>query len=245
MDITDIEYCPKCGIVPVKRKGRFKALVPCDGCREENRKHRNARRAERRRSLEVKSHRNAADVRYPNKVIPLEVTCDFCHKPFIKTDRQSGRLACTKCRSLKKDELRRKKIELIRAKYWKDPAAAKRKRLANTLRHMGLSIEWYDAQPKVCAICGTDDPGEKGWQLDHDHDCCPYGTRQGCAKCIRGLLCTKCNRGIGFFNEDTDRMLSAIAYIKKHKRLLASRLKEASSRHDVRPSPIRFRKQNP
>ena len=217
MNITDIEYCPQCGKIPVKRKGRFKVLTPCDNCREENRKGRNMRLAARRKERGVNPHNNAAGIRYPDKSAQTKAVCDFCHEPFIKTKRQSGRLACAKCLPLKEEEKRKKNIARVLAIYWKDPQAAKRRRLANTLKHMGLSIEWYDAQPKECAICGTNDPGKQGWCLDHDHNCCGYGVRQGCVKCIRGLLCSNCNAGIGFFNDDIDRLLSAVAYLKKFK----------------------------
>jgi hypothetical protein len=33
----------------------------------------------------------------------------------------------------------------------------------------------------------------------------------------RDLLCMKCNRGIGFFNEDTDLLQKVIQYLEKHK----------------------------
>jgi len=36
----------------------------------------------------------------------------------------------------------------------------------------------------------------------------------------RQLLCTDCNKGIGIFEEDTDRLLSAISYLNKHKSAL-------------------------
>jgi hypothetical protein len=216
MNITDTEYCPRCRKVPVERKGRFKVLAPCDDCQKASKERRSAKVAELRKANKIRSHHDANGIRYPDKYVPSEAICDFCNKPFLKIKRQVGKLACDECLPLKKDAARRRKIEVIRAKYWKDPQAAKRRRLTNTLRHMGLSIEWYDAQPKLCAICGTDDPGKQGWCLDHDHNCCGYGVRQGCAKCIRGLLCSNCNAGIGFFNDDTNRMSAAIAYLKKH-----------------------------
>ena len=35
------------------------------------------------------------------------------------------------------------------------------------------------AQGNTCAICGTGDPGMKGWHTDHDHTCCPGKTSCG------------------------------------------------------------------
>lgn len=49
----------------------------------------------------------------------------------------------------------------------------------------------------VCGICGTPNVGPKGWQIDHNHQ-----LPKGHAKFIRGILCGKCNRGGGQFNDD-------------------------------------------
>lgn len=69
-----------------------------------------------------------------------------------------------------------------------------------------------------CAICGTGDPkgGNRtsAWTIDHDHACCP-GTKS-CGKCIRGLLCGPCNRGIGQFGDDPAVVEAAAAYLRRY-----------------------------
>jgi hypothetical protein len=82
----------------------------------------------------------------------------------------------------------------------------KAKRLGLTERDKQLwarfhitEIEWaaiLELQGGVCAVCGTPSPSKKGWCLDHDHDCC--GEDKACFRCIRGLLCTRCNVGLGY-----------------------------------------------
>jgi hypothetical protein len=87
----------------------------------------------------------------------------------------------------------------------------------------GITLERYEellrAQNHVCGICYQPEQrrGAKGgmWSLgiDHDHRCCPG--RFGCPKCVRGLLCAKCNQAIALFSEDTHRFENAVAYLSR------------------------------
>lgn len=53
-----------------------------------------------------------------------------------------------------------------------------------------------DLQGGACAICQR--TGLR-LELDHDHRHCPG--REGCRQCIRGLLCGRCNAGIGLIGD--------------------------------------------
>lgn len=84
----------------------------------------------------------------------------------------------------------------------------------------GLTSEAYEAllvaQRARCAICGTDDPRDARvtlWTVDHDHACCP-GPRS-CGRCIRGLLCGPCNKGLGMFGDNPAVLESAAAYLRR------------------------------
>ena len=59
----------------------------------------------------------------------------------------------------------------------------------------------------LCDICGLDNSGSSGRRLaiDHDHK---TGT-------VRGMLCQKCNVGLGNFNDNPELLAKAIRYIKK------------------------------
>lgn len=81
----------------------------------------------------------------------------------------------------------------------------------------GLTLQQRDelleTQGGGCAICGTHDSGTNFFHLDHDHNCCPG--KRSCGKCIRGLLCTNCNRGLGHLKDDIFILESALYYLNK------------------------------
>lgn len=89
------------------------------------------------------------------------------------------------------------------------------------VRNFGMSrTEWeamFDAQGRVCAICECGEPGGNGWATDHDHACCA-GSRGTCGKCVRGILCTACNTGIGLLRDDPKILNSAVAYLRGYER---------------------------
>ncbi len=96
-----------------------------------------------------------------------------------------------------------------RGKYATNPKrrAASRK---NSLKwKYGMSVEEYAArlaeQGGVCIICLK--PKEKPLCVDHNHE-----TRK-----LRSLLCDKCNRGLGYFDEDFGRHATS----RRLRRLLA------------------------
>lgn len=81
----------------------------------------------------------------------------------------------------------------------------------------GITKEQFEAklaeQHGLCAVCGTDEPGVKGWHVDHDHACCPG--RRACGKCFRGILCSNCNTALGLMNDDIARLRAAIRYLEE------------------------------
>jgi hypothetical protein len=79
------------------------------------------------------------------------------------------------------------------------------------LQH-GLTIPEYEAmlvnQDNTCAICRKPFKATRRPNIDHDHDCCPG--KYSCGKCVRGLLCTRCNQTLGLGAATLTR---ALAYI--------------------------------
>ncbi len=76
---------------------------------------------------------------------------------------------------------------------------------------------WYasqmEKQGRACAICRRPFEDTKATEPMVDHDARHCGPRNHCAVCRRGLLCMRCNNGIGLFGENTESMARAIAYL--------------------------------
>jgi hypothetical protein len=72
--------------------------------------------------------------------------------------------------------------------------------------------QWLNGQGGVCAICGGGNDSGRALHVDHDHACC--SGKKSCGKCIRGLLCSRCNTGLGMFKDDADLLSAAMEYLK-------------------------------
>jgi hypothetical protein len=84
-------------------------------------------------------------------------------------------------------------------------------------RRYGITLEQWGAmlisQSGLCAVCEDQlrDP-----HIDHDHACCPG--KKACGKCVRGLLCFRCNVLLGV-TTTPDVLLRAIDYLRLSQRL--------------------------
>ena len=94
---------------------------------------------------------------------------------------------------------------------------------ANRLKRFDLDPYEYDQllkkQNGVCAICGKPETAKRKdgkllpLSVDHKHD----GTKK-----VRGLLCSNCNRGIGMFQDDPERLERAAAYLRQNDEKVAA-----------------------
>jgi hypothetical protein len=95
-------------------------------------------------------------------------------------------------------------------KAWRERGQNRR---GAVLRHKyGIDLPDYERmyaeQQGCCKICGTDKPGQNqnssySFHVDHCHK----------TGKVRGLLCDKCNRGLGYFNDNPLLLQQAIAYL--------------------------------
>ncbi len=103
------------------------------------------------------------------------------------------------------------------AKYRNDPAKYKDRNLRS---RYGISLEDYNtmlsAQCGACAICCVSSPDQSGTRkyfiVDHCH----------ITGAVRGLLCQKCNAGLGLFNDSPTQLKQAVEYLTSSKLLLQS-----------------------
>ena len=134
--------------------------------------------------------------------------CSTCkeHKPIEVFPKMGGKRigernsVCTPCRTAYSRVRRKAEPDLV----------SKIERRSKLKTQYGISVEQYGemlaSQGGVCAICASKEPGSrmKHFPIDHCHT----------TGVIRGLLCTKCNRGLGLFNDNTNRMERAVKYLK-------------------------------
>lgn len=140
--------------------------------------------------------------------------CPNCQEPTNPDDFYASSSYCRRCGP----QVVRRQQEL---REQREPGKYREERRRIKLKsRYKLTLEDYNeilaAQGGVCGICKKDEPrrgNDEFFSVDHDHDHCP-GERS-CGKCTRGLLCYKCNTGIGYLEDDPDRLRAAADYIEK------------------------------
>jgi len=141
--------------------------------------------------------------------------------------KSSRRAQCNPCRSSQEKARQEasprthQRKEYVARRDLEDPGWRKNYQLQ---RKYGLTLAEFNAmlavQGGLCAICGLPETQVirgvvVAMHVDHDHSCCPG--IYSCGKCVRGLLCSKCNTGLGKFDDDRHRLANAIRYLADHK----------------------------
>jgi hypothetical protein len=128
--------------------------------------------------------------------------CCKVEKPLFEFEHQKNRPTprkkCKECRYKERDHESEKKRhrEYMRERRKTDPVAVRK----NWERSVyGASKEELNAQS--CKVCGS----TRRLCIDHDHN----------TGKIRGVLCSKCNIGLGMFDDSVARLRAAIDYLKR------------------------------
>jgi len=129
--------------------------------------------------------------------------------------------ACKKCVNIRRRKhYQKNKVRIIAvAKKYREK---NRERVLHAKRKQtyGITKEQYnkmlEQQNFVCAVCKNPESSRVGkgncadyknsLSVDHNHK----------TGKIRGLLCSKCNRALGYLQESVEIMQSLISYIKKY-----------------------------
>lgn len=127
--------------------------------------------------------------------------------PKTKAQKEAHRKVCKKYYDANSDEI----IARQKSRY------DKKKQLKHRLKCVyKITLEEFNEilnkQDNKCAICGMKETIKNKWGLkqlaiDHNHE----------TGKVRGLLCDRCNRGLGYFKENTDSLLKAILYLRRNK----------------------------
>lgn len=107
------------------------------------------------------------------------------------------------------EEGRQRRREMNRDWYRRNPRSPEKNaemhyrfRFAMTPEQRAKMIEDQQGLCYLCAEPLPDDPRKV--HTDHDHSCCRG--KRSCGTCVRGIACDPCNRGVGYFADDPDRM---------------------------------------
>jgi hypothetical protein len=100
-------------------------------------------------------------------------------------------------------------------------AAQEARRLAYVARQYNLTPEQYEALRSqlrrnssgsyMCPICDI----RQVRAVDHDHKCCAGKT--SCGKCVRGLLCSICNKFLGMIRDNPIAGDNIRVYLTRYK----------------------------
>lgn len=151
----------------------------------------------------------------------LCVTCSEEFTPYRATqvacsracrDRQPHHVEA-QARRNRLPETKARKNAARRERYATQPGRRIRNLDAQLRRNYGISVGEYSLmsgeQEFRCLICGDHGSGgvkaSSRLHVDHDHE----------TGLVRGLLCNRCNRGIGYFRDNPDLLRSAAKYLER------------------------------
>lgn len=143
--------------------------------------------------------------------------CLVCHRINAKMWNRNHKDICSERNKRYQVDKKESISQRKRTRYVENPQKYKLMAKRYRLSKYGLSIEEYEVMLKkqggACAICFKEETQRSNkngkvddLRVDHDHS-----TNKN-----RGLLCSKCNFGLGQFNDNTTLLERAIEYLKKN-----------------------------
>ena len=148
-------------------------------------------------------------------------TCKRCNKQKLegefrkrKPPKSGYYTICRSCQSELVIKARDKNPNFYSERYNKRVKRSPDYMKIRRIERYGITVDDYEnllvSQNYCCAICGTHvSKLPKRLHIDHDHE----------TGVVRGLLCFKCNYGLGMFNDSINKIQSLIKYLKNHESL--------------------------
>lgn len=151
-----------------------------------------------------------------------EKLCRMCPNVFQTTS--DAKFCSDKCAAFQE--------KLIRKRDRKTKPPEKRRRvILKGLSEVKLQ-RMLEEQEGLCKICQRPQIGRKRLAIDHCHE-----TRK-----VRGLLCTKCNVGLGMFGDSVERLRRAISYLKGELKVPKNRRTPLSETNSLKREELRAEK---
>ena len=137
---------------------------------------------------------------------------DFHKDSRLKSGRRNICKPCSNARATEWKSKNREKMRLLdRKKYHRNHGSDGIRRRE---RKRGLAVGGYwvlfRSQGGKCAICHSKPKEKSKLFIDHDH----------ASGLVRGLLCPACNKGLGFFRDNSLSLFRACQYIGKNSKLI-------------------------
>lgn len=143
--------------------------------------------------------------------------CKACHGKMSAADTHKN---CNSCRSINRNCIECNREFKGTRRKCDSCNSIKQNQVARDRRY-GFTLGEYDAmyilQEGKCSICANTEASisktGRSYSLvvDHDHKCCPG--EKTCGKCVRGLICRKCNILLGMAGDDITVLRNALNYI--------------------------------
>ena len=144
-----------------------------------------------------------------NKRRTSDGKCLSCDSEYQKRKRKNRPEDVSRMRKAYYERTREHQLELRRINYAK-PEVKAAKRNKDLIKNYGINTDEYelmlDSQNNSCAICRGPKTNNRTNYFDVDH-CHKSGK-------VRGLLCSKCNLGLGYFQDNKKLMLLAYNYLE-------------------------------
>lgn len=148
----------------------------------------------------------------------LSYTCKACsaaaQREYQINNREKRNAVCKRWKQANKEKMRiyyneRGKLRRLDPKYKEARKLICRK--YDLKKEYSITPEEVQAlilrQGNKCAICRGDKPTHRrNWCVDHDHE----------TGKVRGLVCSKCNLGLGHFQDSITILYRAIEYLRLH-----------------------------